>query len=69
MPFVMGLVEESGEGRKESTTGVEGSFGRREAEGLRVQCWPHISFVLASSSPSPSESESDSEEEDDAASG
>ncbi len=57
------------EGRKERTTGAEGSFGRREADGLRVQCWPHISLVLvASASPSESESDSKSVEEDDAAS-
>ena len=28
------------EGRKERTTGAAGSFGIRDAEGLRVQCWP-----------------------------
>ncbi len=26
------------EGRKESMTGVDGSWGRREADGLRIQC-------------------------------
>ena len=57
------------DGRKQRTTGAEGSFGRRAADGLRVHCWPHIVFVLESSSTSASESESDSEdEEDDAAS-
>jgi len=58
------------EGRKESTTGAEGNLGRRAAEGLRVQVWPNIAFVLASSSSSLSDSDGEEEEdeEDDAAS-
>jgi len=55
------------EGRKESTTGAEGSFGMRAAEGLRVQVWPHIVFVLAFSSSSLSDSDEEEDDEDDAA--
>ena len=56
------------EGRKESTTGAEGSFGRRAAEGLRVQVWPYIVFVLAFSSSSLSDSVAEEDDEDDAVS-
>ena len=61
-PFeVVLVVVLGGEGRKEKTRGAAGSLGRREAVGLRSQCWPKIMVGWASGS---SLSESLSEEED-----
>ena len=36
VPLDNGVVE----GRKDRSVGAEGSLGRDDAEGLRVQCWP-----------------------------
>lgn len=70
-PF--GSLELVAEGRNESTTGAEGSFGMKAADGLRFHVWPHIVCFLAFPSSGSSESDSDlqedEEDEGDAASG
>lgn len=58
------LLLEGDAGRNDNTVGVAGILGIEEADGLRVQFWPSIGFLLALDCPSSSDSSSLSESSD-----